>query len=150
MGQNRSISDPNRVQMGSNRVKNQFRLIRNHFQPKRTNGDPKQPISHFLEGRFWVDFRHFRRTRPTRPTFRKMVGKWVRYFFGTEFPHRRELRIDGVEMSNGATADLFRPDKLLGFWGQNGPGPKWAQGGPTNKQQTTNNKQLGLCWTHFG
>ena len=34
-------------------------------------------------------------------------------------------------------ADLFRPDKLLGFWGQNGPGPKWAQGGPTNKQQTT-------------
>ena len=56
MSQNRSISDPNRVQKGSNRVLYQFRLIRNHFQPKRTNGNPKQPIFHFLGGRFWVDF----------------------------------------------------------------------------------------------
>ena len=52
MNQNRSISDQNRVQKGSNRVLYQFRLIRTKSQPKRTNGNPKQPIFHFLGGRF--------------------------------------------------------------------------------------------------
>ena len=81
MGQNWSISDPNGVQMGSNGFPYQFGSIRTKSHPKRTNGDPKQPIFHFWEGRFWIDFQHFRRTRST---FRKMVRKWVRDFSGIE------------------------------------------------------------------
>ena len=111
MSQNWSISDPKRVQMGSNRVLYQFGSIRTKSQPKRTNGNPKQPIFHFFRVSIFK-CRHFRRIRRT---FWKMFQKWVRYFFGTEFPRRRELWIDGVEMSNGATATNFRPDKLLGF-----------------------------------
>ena len=108
MGQNWSISDPNGVPMGSNGFPYQFGSIRTNSQPKWTHGDPKQSIFHF----FRVSILDI--SDGSGELFRKCSEKWVRYLLGTELPHRRELQIDGVEMSNGATAAIFRPDKLLG------------------------------------
>ena len=66
-----------------------------------------KPYFTFSEGRF--------RTFPTDPgNFSENVPKMGPIFFGTKFPRRRELQIDGVKMPNGATAAIFRPNKLLG------------------------------------